>query len=157
MSSTVHWRRNSSAGRTVCPWGVRAAWKAYRWLLNISPADPRAFFFSKLKTWATPSNTIASSPITANLLGGRQEGELAPCLVGQPVGGPRLVPHDLDPRAGHPGQVGDALGDLADQVGRERAPAGGQQQLDGCLVAVQGDRADQPHVHHGQALLLAAG
>src|SRR6266540_4814807 len=99
ISSTVHWRRNSSGGSTVCPSGVRVAWKAYRWLLNISPGGPRAFFFSKLKTCATPSKTNAS-PITANLLGVGQEAELAPGRLRQTVDGPRLVPDDLDVGAG---------------------------------------------------------
>src|ERR687887_2247156 len=99
ISSTVHWRRNSSAGSTGWPSGVSAAWNAYKWLLNISPAGPRAFFLSKLKTCATPSKTIAS-PITADLLRVGQEAELASGLVGEAVAGPRLVPDDLHRRAG---------------------------------------------------------
>src|SRR6266508_3252142 len=122
ISSTVHWRRNSSGGSTVCPSGVRVAWKAYRWLLNISPGGPRAFFFSKLKTCATPSKTNAS-PITANLLGVGQEAELAPGRLRQTVDGPRLVPDDLDVGAGQAGQGLDPLGGHRDAEGRHQPVA----------------------------------
>src|SRR5215211_6275136 len=150
ISSTVHWRRNSSAGSTGWPSGVSAAWKAYRWLLNISPAGPRAFFLSKLKTCATPSKTNASPIMAVPLLVGQvlwvwQEAELASGVVGQALCGPGLVPDDLDAGGGHLRKGLDPLGDHADQVGREGAPAGGEQQLDPGPVAVQRHRPDQPH------------
>src|SRR4029450_8067542 len=135
MSSTVHWRRNPSAVMSGWSSGVRALWKAYRWLMNISPGGPRAFFFSKLKTWATPSNTIASSPITGRPPwgGAGRAGGAGPCRrAGRAARGP--------PR---PGGAPPPLGDLPDRVGRERAPAGGQQQLHLGPLAVQVDPPDQ--------------
>src|SRR6266540_1929435 len=128
ISDTVHWRRKSSGGRWVWLAGVRAWWKAYRWLLNISPADPKAFFLSKLKTWATPSNTRASPiigrpPPLGHVDRVGQEAKLAAGVRREPLGGPWLVPDHLDVGALHLRQRLDALADGAEQVRGERAPA----------------------------------
>jgi hypothetical protein len=55
----------------------------------------------------------------------RQEAELASGGLGEPLGGPRLVPDDLDGGGVDLRQLADPLGDQADEVGGERAPAGG--------------------------------
>lgn len=60
ISSTDQSRRNWSLGRTGWPSGVSAWWKAYRWLLNILPAEPSVLLSSKLNGCATQSNTKAS-------------------------------------------------------------------------------------------------
>src|SRR6516165_8015545 len=125
MSATVHWRRNSSDGSFGWSSGVSALWNAYRWLSNIRPGGPSAFFGSKLKMCATQSNTKASSIMTDHLAlerpgaaagrlrglvggyegipvrhlrGRRQEAQETSGPGRQPVGGPCLVPDDLDVR-----------------------------------------------------------
>src|SRR6516225_7216225 len=118
MSATVHWRRNSSGGSFGWSSGVSALWNAYRWLSNIRPGGPSAFFGSKLKMCATQSNTKASSIMTdhlalewpgaerglaggyegtpvGHLRGRRQETQEAGGPGRQPVGGPCLIPDDL--------------------------------------------------------------
>src|SRR5580658_1983714 len=139
MSEGVHSRRNSSAG-SLCrsASGVRALWNAYRWLSNIRPAWPNAFFGSKLKTCATQSKTKASSiigllpcrqvgcDIGVPVRHGRGRGQKAEDLAGpggQPVGGPGLVPDDRDVGVADAGLVEDAVFDLGQHGGREGAPA----------------------------------
>src|SRR5262245_32095015 len=142
MSDGVHWRRNSSGGSFGWSSGVSTVWNAYRWLLNISPGAPKAFFFSKLNTWATQSKTKTSSitarsshpryvPVPVADLGRRrQEPQDRGGPRGQAVGRPRLVPHDLHVGVGDAGLVEDPVADLGQHGGRERAPARGQQQFD---------------------------
>src|SRR5215475_8867822 len=172
MSATVHWRRNSSGGRCGSLSGVRALWNAYRWLLNITPGGPNAFFSSKLNMCATPSNTNTSSIMADHLSRARgqpgkrrgrgpvraaAETAAAARLWGQPVGGPRLVPDDLDLGIGHAGLRLHPLLDLTEHPGRERASAGGQQQLDPDVAIGGVDRAHQAHVHDRDPLFVTAG
>src|SRR5436190_20206988 len=138
MSPTVHWRRNSPGGRCGSPSGVSALWNAYRWLLNITPCGPNAFFSSKLNMCATPSNTNTSSIMlitfpglvrgqvrlaVADLRGRRQEPEQSGRPLGQPVGRPGLVPDDLDLSGGHPRLRFNPLLELGELPSGDWAPA----------------------------------
>src|SRR5262245_34474650 len=95
---------------------------------------------------ATPSNTTASSIMSLSLVGGwwfhrrravlgdvlrrirdvggrREETQLRPSRVGEPVSGPGLVPDDLDIGAAYAGKTLHDVLDLSQHRGGERAPS----------------------------------
>src|SRR5262245_7520794 len=175
----LHLCRNSSGGITVWPSGVSVAWNAYRWLENICPAEPYALSSSKLKMCATPSNTNASPIMGHSLVGGlgfrrrrqvpgdilarirnlggrREETQLLARGVGEPVGGPGLVPDDLDIGTVDARKLAYDSLDLGQHRRGERAPSGRQQQLDPGMATIDPGLVQQPHVDDRDALVTAA-
>ena len=170
-SAGVHSLRNSSADITGCPSGVSVAWKAYRWLANISPGRAVGVLRREIERVRHPVEDERVTDHGCLLQGcgrrGRRPGRRRrPGRAGSGACGGRSRragrastprPRRSRPRRSRtPGCAPIASVDVGEHAGGERAPARGQQQFDARVPVAYLHRAQQAHVDDGDALLAAA-